>query len=195
VLPASMARASGVLSANMMLWDWSRDGRYLLFSATTSSDYDLWLLPLARDSKPVRFLSAPGDQWHGNFSPDGKLVAYTSSESGRFEVHVQTLPLTDRQWTVSTTGGYEPRWRADGRELFYLSTDQKVMAVGIGPGPSFGAPTALFPVRVAGGGVSSQRTHYVPSRDGQRFLINTPTGDPAVVPITVVLNWMAALKK
>jgi len=194
VLPAAMARASGVLSANMMPWDWSPDGRYLLFSATTSSDYDLWLLPFAKDSKPVRFLSAPGDQWHGNFSPDGKLVAYTSSESGRFEVHVQTVPLTDRQWTVSTTGGYEPRWRADGRELFYLSMDQKVMAVGIGPGPSFGAPTALFPVRVAGG-ASSQRTHYVPSRDGQRFLINTPTGDSAMMPITVVLNWSEELKQ
>lgn len=78
--------------------------------------------------------------------------------------------------------------------MYYLSLDQKLMAVGVGPGPSFGAPTELFPVRVAGG-VSSQRTHYVPSRDGRRFLINTPTGDAAMVPITVVLNWTAALKK
>ena len=193
VLSQTVARASGVLSANMMLWDWSPDGRHLLFSTTTSSDSDLWLVPLAGDPKPVSFLSAPGDQWHGNFSPDGKLVAYSSNESGRFEVHVQTFPLTDRQWTVSTTGGYEPRWRADGREMYYLSSDQKLMAVAVGPGPSFGAPTELFQVRVAGG-VSSQRTHYVPSRDGQRFLINTPTGDPAMVPITVVLNWTATLK-
>jgi len=187
VLSRDVARAAGVLSANMSLWDWSPDGRHVLFSATTSSDYDLWLLPLSGDPKPVRFLSAPGDQWHGNFSPDGRLVAYTSNESGRFEVHVQTFPLTDRQWTVSTTGGYEPRWRADGREMYYLSLDQKLMAVEVGPGPSFGAPTELFQVRVAGG-VSSNRTHYVPSRDGKRFLINTPTGDPAMVPITVVLN-------
>jgi hypothetical protein len=194
VLSETAARASGVASVNMLPWDWSPDGRHLLFSAATSSDYDLWLLPLTGDPKPVSFLSAPGDQWHGNFSPDGRLVAYTSSESGRFEVHVQTFPLTDRQWTVSTTGGYEPRWRADGREMYYLSADQKLMAVGIGPGPFFGAPTELFQVRVAGG-VSSFRTHYVPSRDGRRFLINTPTGDPAMVPITVVLNWTAALKK
>ena len=68
------------------------------------------------------------------------------------------------------------------------------MAVGVDPGPSFGAPTELFPVRVAGG-VSLRRTHYVPSRDGKRFLINTSTGDAAIVPITVVLNWTAALKK
>ena len=194
VLSQTAVRASGVLSGNMLLSDWSPDGRYLLFSATTSSDYDMWLVPLAGDSKPVSFLTAPGDQWHGNFSPDGRLVAYSSNESGRFEVHVQTFPVTDRNWTVSTTGGYEPRWRADGRELYYLSSNQKLMAVGVGPGPSFGAPTELFQVRVAGG-VSPLRTHYVPSRDGQRFLINTPTGDAAMVPITVVLNWTAALKK
>jgi hypothetical protein len=79
-------------------------------------------------------------------------------------------------------------------KMFDLSLDQKLMAVGVAPGPSFGAPTELFQARVAGG-VNPQRTHYVPSRDGQRFLINTPTGDPAMVPITVVLNWTAALKK
>ena len=119
-------------------------------------------------------------------------MAYSSNESGRFEVDVQTFPLTDRQWTVSTTGGYEPRWRADGREMYYLSADQKLMAVGVGPGPSFSAPRELFQARVAGG-VSMQRTHYVPSDDGGRFLINTPTEDAAMVPITVVLNWQSAL--
>ena len=192
VLSQTAARASGLVqSAFMTPSDWSSDGRHLLFSAL-ASDYDLWLVPLAGDAKPVSLLSAPGDQIHGNFSPDGRLVAYSSNESGRFEVHVQTFPLTDRQWTVSTTGGYEPRWRADGSEMYYLSLDQKLMAVGVGPGPSFGAPTELFPVRVAGG-VSLQRTHYVPSRDGRRFLINTPAGDAAIVPITVVLNWQSAL--
>ena len=110
----------------------------------------------------MRFLSAPGYQGHGNFSPDGRLVAYSSNESGRSEVYVQTFPLTDRQWTISTTGGYESRWRADGREMYYLSPDQKLMAVAVGSGPSFGAPTELFPVRVAGE-ASSQRTHYSPA--------------------------------
>ena len=194
VLPQTASRAAGILATNTMLWDWSPDGRHLLLSAATSSDNDLWLVPLTGNPKPARFLSAPGDQFHGNFSPDGRLVAYSSNESGRFEVHVQTFPLTDRQWIVSTTGGYEPRWRADGREMYYLSSDQKLMAVGVGPGPTFGAPTALFQVRVARG-VSLNRTHYVPSRDGRRFLVNTPTGDAAIVPITVVLNWTAALKK
>jgi serine/threonine protein kinase/Tol biopolymer transport system component len=157
VLSQTVTRALSFLSSVVLLSDWSPDGRHLLFSAMTSSDYDLWLLPLAGAPKPVSFLSAPGDQMHGNFSPDGGLVAYTSSESGRFEVHVQTFPLSDRQWPVSTTGGYEPRWRADGREMYYLSLDQKLMAVGVGPGPSFGAPTELFQARVAGG-VSLNRT-------------------------------------
>jgi serine/threonine protein kinase/Tol biopolymer transport system component len=194
VLSQTVTRASSFLSSVVILSDWSPDGRHLLFSANTSSDYDLWLVPVAGAPKPVSFLSAPGDQWHGNFSPDGRLVAYSSNESGRFEVHVQTFPLTDRQWTVSTTGGYEPRWRADGHEVYYLSLDQKLMAVAVGPGPSFGAPTELFQVRVPEG-TSAQRTHYVPSRDGRRFLVNTPTGDASMVPITVVLNWTAALKK
>ena len=143
-----------------------------------------------------------GNKWpefpeptHGNFSPDGRLVAYTSSESGGSEVHVQTFPLTDRQWTVSTTGGYQPRWRADGREMSYLSTDQKLMAVAVGPGPTFGKPMELFAVRIAGGGSTSWfRTRYVPGRDGKRFLINTPAGEAPMVPITVVLNWTAGLK-
>jgi serine/threonine protein kinase/Tol biopolymer transport system component len=196
VLTEAVERAVGMTS-NTTFSDWSPDGRYLLFSAITSSDPDwnLWITPVNGDSKPIRFLSAPGDQWHGNFSPDGHLVAYSSSESGRFEVHVQTFPLSDRQWTVSAEGGYEPRWRADGRELYYLSADQKLMAVPVGPGPSFGSPKALFQTTVRAG-VSPQRTHYVPSRDGQRFLIAAPVGEQApTMSITVVLNATAVLKK
>ena len=74
---------------------------------------------------------------HGNFSPDGQLVAYTSNESGKFQVNVQTLPLSDKKWQVSTNGGYEPRWRADGREIYYLSEDRKLMAVAVGAGTVF----------------------------------------------------------
>src|SRR6516225_7695936 len=88
--------------------------------------------------KPVKYVQAPGDQFHGNFSPDGRLVAYMSSESGRFEVNVRTVVRSDRQWQVSTTGGYEPRWRGDGGEIYYLSADQKLMAADVGPGPTFG---------------------------------------------------------
>src|SRR5262249_21430704 len=174
----------------MMLWD--TDGRNLLFGLLGIGDYDLWMLPL-RDPKPVKLLTAPGHQVHGNFSPDGKLVAYSSNESGRWEIHVQTLPLSDKQWTISN-GGYEPRWRADGREIYYLSEDRKLMAVTVNPGPSFQAPRELFQTRVAAG-VDLYRMHYVPNRDGSRFLVSTQTGDPPQTPITVVLNWTQGLKK
>ena len=113
---------------------------------------DLWLLPLTGNKKPAKFLATPADEMHGNFSPDGRLVAYTSNENGKFQVNVQTLPLSDKTWHVSTTAdGYEPRWRADGREIYYLSEDRKLMAVSVGEGPSFGVPTALFQTRVPHG--------------------------------------------
>jgi hypothetical protein len=141
----------------------------------------------------VKFIASPGEQMHGNFSPDGRLVAYTSNESGRFEVYVETVPQSDHKWSVSAGGGYEPRWRADGREVYYLSEDRKLVAVGVDPGPSFGIPQALFQTQVPVG-VIANRTHYVPSRDGQRFLINMAL-DAAPSPITVVLNWTGMLKK
>jgi hypothetical protein len=77
------------------------------------------------------------------------LIAYTSNESGRFEVYVQTIPPSEKKWQVSTNGGYEPRWRGDGREIYYLSEDRKVMAVAAEPGPSFGLPRSLFQTRVS----------------------------------------------
>ena len=194
-LSADMQRAVGMQVPSVIASDWSPDGGSLVVSATTaSSDFDLWLLPLEGDRKPVKFVQAPGDQFHGNFSPDGRLVAYTSSESGRFEVNVRTVVRSDRQWQVSTTGGYEPRWRGDGGEIYYLSEDQKLMAVSVGLGPTFGVPRALFQTKVSPG-VNNYRTHYVASHDGQKFLLNTLTGDHSPMPITVVLNWTAGLKK
>jgi hypothetical protein len=191
VLLAQAIRASGTSGA-LVPWDCSPDGGYVLYS-TVGSDSDLWLVSLVHDSKPVKFLSAPGDQWHGNFSPDGKLVAYSSNESGRFEVRVQTFPISDKQWIISTAGGYEPRWRADGGEIYYLSLDRKLMAATVSPGPSFSAPRQLFQTRVPAG-IYQNRTHYVPSRDGQRFLVNTLAADLPPVSITVVLNWQTGLK-
>jgi hypothetical protein len=109
---------------------------------------------------------------HATFSPDGRFIAYGSDESSTFEVYAQTFPLSDRKLPISVGGGSEPRWRADGREIYYLSDDRKLMAVDVGPGPSFGVPRALFQTRVATG-FAPTRTNYAPSRDGQRFLINT----------------------
>src|SRR5262249_24620752 len=147
-------------------------------------------LPLSGDTKPKKYFASPFDKMHGNFSPDGHLVAYSSNEDGRkFEVYVRTFPNSDQNLKVSSDGGYEPRWRSDGRDISYLSEDRTLMAVSVGPGPlQFGIPTPLFQTRVPTG-LHPIRTNYVPSRDGRQFLVNTQSGDPKSTPITVVLNW------
>jgi eukaryotic-like serine/threonine-protein kinase len=134
VLPLDAPRAVG---SSIIPTDWW--GNQLL-----CVDDGLWLITLGSDAKPAKFISSPATEMHGNFSPDGRLVAYTSNESGRFEIYVETIPRSDRKWPVSTNGGYEPRWRADGREIYYLSEDRKLMAVSVGAGPSFGIPKPLF---------------------------------------------------
>jgi Tol biopolymer transport system component len=195
LLTYEIQHAAGIDSPNLVCSDWSPDGRYIIGSVPQrSTGDDLWLIPLGGDKKPVKFLGPPSDQLHANFSPDGRFVAYTSNESGRFQVYVQTFPLSDRKWQVSTDGGYEPRWRGDGREIYYLSEDRKLTAVEVGAGPSFAVPKTLFQTRVPEG-VTSRRTHYVPSRDGERFLVNTQNLDASPNPITVVLNWQEELKK
>jgi Tol biopolymer transport system component/predicted Ser/Thr protein kinase len=188
-------RTLSVTSTNLALSDWSPDSRNVLYSKGTTSRMDIWLLPTTQAENPRVLLATQADNMHGTFSPDGRLVAYSSNESGRFEVYVQTFPLSDRKWPVSTMGGYEPRWRADGREIFYLSLDRQLMAVTVGPGPTFDVPKPLFQTRVPPERVSAFRVHYSPNRDGTRFLVNTQVGDTPPTSITVVLNWTVGLKK
>jgi Tol biopolymer transport system component len=193
ILSLEALRAAQINSSALVPTDWSKDGRQIIFSVSAEPGDDLWLLPLGKEGKAAKFIASPADEMHGNFSPDGRLVAYTLNASGKFEVYVETVPQSDHKWPVSTSGGYEPRWRADGREVYYLAEDRKLMAVSVGAGPSFGVPKPLFQTRVATG-VTANRTHYVPSHDGQRFLVNMALDAPTS-PITVVVNWPATLKK
>ena len=135
-------------------------------------------------------ISSPGDQMHGNFSPDGRLIAYTSNESGQqHDVYVETVPRSNQKWSISTNGGSEPRWRADGQELYYLAADGTLMAVAVSsPKLAFGIPQPLFRAGIHRG-VSHARTNYVASSDGTRFLVNMVSDDVTQAAINVVLNW------
>jgi len=187
------AMAAGANSSNLTLADWSSDGRYILFSTVASAGSQLWLLPMSGDRKPSLFLESSSDIMHANFSPNSRTVSYTSNESGQFEVWVETVPRSDKKKQISIRGGYEPRWRADGGEIYFLSEDRKLMAVKADPDFSFGSPRVLFQTRVAEG-VDAYHVHYLPSRDG-RFLMNTPSGELTPTPITIVLNWILGLRK
>ena len=159
---------------------WSRDG-YILYreqSAKTGLD----LLALARDGyKPIPIATTEFDEREGQFSPDGRFVAYQSNESGHFEIYVQAFPEPTAKWRVSTNGGAQPRWGSEGRELFYVSLDGNLMAVPIAASPDgrtvdVGAAAVLFPSRLVLGPVPAiQRQQYAVSPDGQRFLLNVTT--------------------
>lgn len=179
--------------------DWSPDGRFLLYSASDpKTQEDLWVLPLQGDRQPVPYLKTDFDEVQGQFSPDGRFVAYRSNESGRSEIYVQPFPLTSGgggKWMVSRGGGTQPRWRRDGKELFYIVKDQAVMAVDVSTSPAFkaGIPQALFERTVL---PADRDFRWDVSADGKRFLLNTVEAETSTSssPITVVLNWQAGLK-
>jgi Tol biopolymer transport system component len=159
------------------------------------------VLPLDGERKPTQYLKTEFTESQARFSPDGHFVAYSSNLSGRREIYVQPFPNPQGgRWVVSNGGGSQPRWRRDGKELFYISPDSKMMAVDVNTTPVFkaGAPKVLFPAPIFGGGNAINVTRYDVTADGQKFLIiSVPAGAsaPAITPITVVLNWTAGLKK
>jgi eukaryotic-like serine/threonine-protein kinase len=175
--------------------DWSPDGRHVLYHAMSRQSYDLWVLPLFGERRPEPFVRTDFQESSGRFSPDGRFVAYVSNESGRYEVYVQSFPASGGKWQVSNGGGASPRWRRDGRELFYLSADGKLMSVEVdGSSDRFeaGVPAPLFEPRV---GAISGDSPYDVAADGRRFLVKVPVGENAPAPVTVVLNWTADLKR
>jgi len=175
--------------------DWSRDGRFIVQHLGLAGVSDgLDIVPVTGDRKPTRYLtSTPALISQGRWSPDGRWMAYSSTESTTPEVYVRPFPTPDRRFAVSTNGGTHPRWRADGKEIFYLAPDGNLMAAPVRLSPSFeaGAPVPLFallPVGYAG------RTDYAVAKDGQRFLVNRRTGPPISYSITVLTDWPQTLQ-
>ena len=177
--------------------EWSSDGRYLVYNSGVIGGVTaiaLWAAPLFGDRTPFPLIRASFTAHSPRLSPDGKWMAYVSTESGRDEVYVQTFPELREKWQVSPNGGNEPYWRGDGKELFYVA-ENKILAARVSTDSakfSVAVPTTLFaaPFRA-----SVLRNRYVVTPDGQRFLINVAAENPASSLITVVLNWTAELKK
>ncbi len=178
-------------------WDWSSDGKYILHSGgyDPRTGANLWVTPLDGDRASVPYFEEKFLQQNGQFSPDGQYVAYNSNESGQREVYVQRFPATGEKWPISVHGGWHPRWRGDGAELFYIASDGMLMSVEVQRGSSFaaGTPRGLFRTRTSA--AHPQRPKYDVSADGQRFLVNTLAEEQTAQPVTVMLNWQAGLAK
>jgi Tol biopolymer transport system component len=176
--------------------DISPDGKLLLYSATGSDTKDdLWLLPLQGQPTPAKYLEGPSDERHAQFSPDGRWIAYASDETGRFEVYVQAAPAAGSKRQISTQGGSRPRWRRDGKELYYLSPEGKLMVVPVTLAAGtlrVGAAERLFDLPLAPG--NNRAFLYAPAANGQKFLASgLPEG--SMQPVTVWMNWMAGIVK
>jgi serine/threonine protein kinase/Tol biopolymer transport system component len=177
--------------------DWSFDGRFILYTeAAAATVLDIWALPLFSDQKPIPILQSTFNEGSAKFSPDAHWIAYASTESGSPQIYVRNFPPGGGQWMISRDGGIQPRWRHDGRELFYYS-DGKVMAVEVktdGNNFEAGNPHALFETRLISGPPTGGGGYAV-SRDGQRFLLNMLAEETSPAPAIVVENWTASLKK
>ena len=175
--------------------DWSRDGRYLAYyelNPDTQSE-DIRYVEFGADgdaSEPVTFLSTPAEERAPKLSPDGRFLAYVSNESGRTEIYVQPFPDGAGKWQVSENGGSQPRWRSDGKRLYYVEGEDALMTVSISTEPAFtlGQPQVQFESRDLGSGLGAA---YDVSADGQRFLTIVPVegADAAPPKIRIVQNW------
>jgi eukaryotic-like serine/threonine-protein kinase len=175
--------------------DWSDDGRFLLFQDNDpKTKWDIWVLPLEGERKPVPFAQTQYNESNGHLSPDGRWIAYTADETGTNEVYVQAFQPNDQteggKWQISAKGGDRPSWRRDGKELFYL-TGGKLMSVEVKGGAGFqiGTPKELFDMRsmrAIGGSIAP---------DGKRILLVTIVEELNVTPFTIVLNWTAEMRK
>jgi Tol biopolymer transport system component len=172
--------------------DWSRDGKYLLSFRTG----ELWYVSIS-DRQPKPLLQGNWVVRNAQFSPDEKWMAYSSNETGNSEIYVSPFPNADSKWQVSRGGGHEPRWRRDGKELFYLSAEGKMMAVSVRTGGNFeaGSPLTLFQVHLRQPISVLDQVSYDVTADGQKFLINTKVDEPNAAPLSVILNWASEMER
>ncbi len=173
--------------------DWSRDGKYLAYSSfDPESRWDVWAMPMDGSGEPVPVVATEFAESRPTFSPDGAWIAYQSIESGEWEIYVRSFPGPGGRWQVSTDGGTDPRWSHDGREIFYLDADERLTSVVVQTTPRFQAdlPETLFDAQVFPG---TFRSRYAVAADGERFLLLSRTDTQTVPPLTVVMNWTAAL--
>jgi eukaryotic-like serine/threonine-protein kinase len=172
--------------------DWSSDGRYLLFTRQDPVTLkDIWALPFFGDRRAFPVVQTQFLEEQAHLSPDGQWLAYVSNESGRWEVYLQKFPQASGRWPVSTAGGSQPRWRRDGREIYFVDPKNTLFAVGVtlGAKVAIAQPQKLFPSGLADYAMGGR---YAVTADGDRFLVNVD--DSATRAINVVLNWPAALK-
>ena len=175
----------------------SSDGRYLAYmrlDTKSPTNWDIWALPMFGDRKPFPVVSTQFPDVSPSLSPEGKWLAYANNESGRVEVYIQPFPNGSGRWQVSTAGGTRPTWRKDGKELFFQTPDQQMMAVDVrenGASLQLGTPHALFKATT----VSAPEGPYAVSADGKKFIINTVTTQGGSEPLTLVTNWTADLRK
>jgi Tol biopolymer transport system component len=184
---------------------WSPDGKYLLYGLRDpKTNGDLWLLPVtpggAADGKPAPYLQTTYNERQGQFSPNGRWVAYISDDTGHFEVYVQPFPAGGGKFLVSSAGGSQPRWSRNGKEIFYIAPNGMLMAADVKTSPTFehGPPKALFDSRIPLRTNFLDGFRYDVAPDGKRFLVIASSAEAegsASTPITVVVNWQAALKR
>jgi len=186
------------LPAFSPLDDWSRDGRYMIYEAVDwkTFGFDLGFRDFQTGTnRPL--LATSANESGAVFSPDGRWIAYLSDESGADEIYVQSFPAGNERQQISVSGGNQPRWRGDGKEIFYISPDRKMMAVDIRAGAGgrldVGAPHLLFATRILP--LIEARNHYDVSADGQRFVVNSRRKEDAALPITVVSGWAPETKR
>jgi eukaryotic-like serine/threonine-protein kinase len=196
--------ANGSPGSEKLLWGgapafpqaWSSDERFLVYLVLDDkTGRDLWAMDMTSNERMTRaVVNTPSDERNGQLSPDGHWLAYETNASGRFEIVVVSFSNPTEKSTVSTSGGTQPRWRADGKELYFVAPDGKLMAAPItttrhadGSRIEVGAPVSLFQTRMADGGYGNATVQFAVARDG-RFLISQPA-ESATTPITLILNW------